>query len=400
LRLQLWSWNYAPEPTAMGPIAALWAETMRDRGHEVEVVAAHPHYPGPQWGQRALPYRERRNGIPVIRLPLLIGHTSTRRRIAEELTYAASAAGAMAVLGRPDAAVVVSPAFLALGPMIVRVRLRSHPWVLWLQDILPEAAMTTGLMRAGAAIRAARWLERAAYRSAARIVVPSEAFRRNLLAKSVDSAKVDVIPNPATHEILVSVPRGSGSSSPRLLAIGNIGYSQGLTGFVRTLEETNEDFELSIAGTGELAAELRREVRTARVRMLGLVSNEQLRVELDAADVGLVTQRTDIVEFNVPSKLATLMGRGLPVLASVNPASEVARIIRESKGGWICDSTRPEELATLLGGELQNPEERARRGAAALAYAQRHFSVASIADQFERVLRCLPSRMEPRFRAG
>src|SRR5262245_54204026 len=81
LRLQLWSWNYAPEPTAMGPIATLWAETMRARGHDVEVVAAHPHYPGLLWGQRTLPYREQRNGIRVTRLPLLIGHSSTRRRV-------------------------------------------------------------------------------------------------------------------------------------------------------------------------------------------------------------------------------------------------------------------------------------------------------------------------------
>ena len=93
---------------------------MRDRGHDVEVIAAHPHYPGALWGQRALPYREQRNGIPVTRLPLLMG-ARTPRRIAEELTYAASAAGAMAVLGRPDA-VVVSPAFLALGPMILRAK--------------------------------------------------------------------------------------------------------------------------------------------------------------------------------------------------------------------------------------------------------------------------------------
>jgi colanic acid biosynthesis glycosyl transferase WcaI len=387
LKLQLWSWNYAPEPTAMGPIATLWAETMRDRGHEVEVVAAHPHYPGPLWGQRALPYREERNGIPVTRLPLLIGRATTRRRIAEELTYAAGAAGAMAVLRRPDAAVVVSPAFLALGPMILRVKLRRHPWLLWLQDILPDAAMTTGLMSAGAAVGAARRLERGAYRSATRIVVPSEAFRRNLLAKSVDSEKIDVIPNPATHAILGSTQLGSDNPSPRLLAIGNIGYSQGLSGFVRTLEETNTDFQLRIVGTGELAAELGREIRTARVRAIGLVSDEQVRVELDGANVGVVTQRAGIVEFNVPSKLATLMGRGLPVLAYVHPGSEVARIVRESEGGWICDSSRPEDLATLLGGELQDPEERGRRAAAALSYAQRHFSAASIADRFERVLR-------------
>jgi colanic acid biosynthesis glycosyl transferase WcaI len=392
LRLQLWSWNYAPEPTAMGPIATLWAEAMRDRGHDVEVIAAHPHYPGPLWGQRALPYRERRNGIAVTRLPLLIGHSSATRRVAEEATYAASAAAAMVVLGRPDAAVVVSPAFVALGPMILRAKLRRHPWVLWLQDILPDAATTTGLLGMSWAVLAARRLELAAYRFADHIVVPSEAFRRNLVTKSIDSTKIDVIPNPATQEIVDRARRRMGGSSPRLVAIGNIGFSQGLSSVVHTLERTPHDFQLQIVGTGELAEELRSELRTDRVQMLGLVSEEQLRVELDAADVGVVTQRSDIVEFNVPSKTATMMGRGLPVLASVNPRSEIARIVHESAGGWVCDSANPEELTTLLGGELQNPEERARRGAAALAYAQRNFSVASVADQFELVLQGLPGR--------
>ena len=81
LRVQLWSWNYEPEPTAMGPIAARWAETMSARGHQVEVVTAHPHYPGPLWGRHARPYRETRNGIPVLRLPLMIGHRTTAARI-------------------------------------------------------------------------------------------------------------------------------------------------------------------------------------------------------------------------------------------------------------------------------------------------------------------------------
>src|SRR5206468_9146160 len=97
LRLQLWSWNYEPEPTAMGPIAARWAEAMCARGHQVEVVTAHPHYPSALWGRRARPYREVRNGIPVLRLPLVIGHRTTAQRITEEATYAAAAAVAAAL---------------------------------------------------------------------------------------------------------------------------------------------------------------------------------------------------------------------------------------------------------------------------------------------------------------
>lgn len=37
---------------------------MTARGHEVEVVAVHPHYPQPRWGRRTTPYRE---GVPVLR---------------------------------------------------------------------------------------------------------------------------------------------------------------------------------------------------------------------------------------------------------------------------------------------------------------------------------------------
>jgi hypothetical protein len=42
MRIQLWSWNYEPEPTCMRPIAALCVGAMRARGHEIEVVSAHP----------------------------------------------------------------------------------------------------------------------------------------------------------------------------------------------------------------------------------------------------------------------------------------------------------------------------------------------------------------------
>src|SRR3954471_18107617 len=135
LRLQLWSWNYEPEPTAMGPIAARWAESMSARGHQVEVVTAHPHYPGPLWGRRLRPYRETRNGIPVLRLPLLIGHRTTTARIMEEATYAVSAGGAAAGASAPDAAVAVSPSFLGLFPVLASARLRRFPWILWLEDI-------------------------------------------------------------------------------------------------------------------------------------------------------------------------------------------------------------------------------------------------------------------------
>ena len=213
LNIQLWSYNYAPEPTGIGPVSTTWARAMRDRGHHIEVIAAHPHYPRPSWGRSFRPYRERREGIDVLRLPLWFGRSSPLARIRQELSFAAIQTAALPVVSRPDVMVVVSPSFPALIPAMLRARRGRVPWVLWLQDILPDGASTTGLIADGRAVRAARQLERRAYAQASSIVVISESFERNLLAKGVRADKLHRVYNPATLTPSANggAPRGNGS---------------------------------------------------------------------------------------------------------------------------------------------------------------------------------------------
>src|SRR5438270_2608074 len=90
LHIQLWSYNYDPEPTGIGPVSTVWARGLRDRGHRVQVVAAHPHYPAPYWGRRMRAYCEERDGISVFRLPLWMGRESTLARYRQELTFMAA----------------------------------------------------------------------------------------------------------------------------------------------------------------------------------------------------------------------------------------------------------------------------------------------------------------------
>ncbi len=387
LRLQLWSWNYEPEPTAMGPIAARWAEAMSARGHRVEVVTAHPHYPGPLWGRRLRPYRETRNGIPILRLPLLIGHRTTAARIMEEATYAVSAGVAAARASAPDAAVAVSPSFLGLFPVLASARLRRFPWILWLEDILPDAAASTGLMREGLALRTAGHMERFSYRSADRIVVISNAFRENLLGKGVPPWKVTHVYNPYTRGLGGRTAQ-NGNGPARILYMGNMGFSQNLPALVRAFEHSpavGDDVRLILAGTGELALEAAAEIRSNRVEMPGLL-REELELEMARAAIGLVPQRPDVDEFNLPSKLMNLMSRGVPVLASVNPRSEIARIVRESGAGWVVDAADPEGFPRAIRGILTDHEELRRRGAAGLEFARRNFGPEVVATRFEDLL--------------
>ena len=389
LRIDLWTWQYEPEPTGIGPVAASWARSIKDRGHDVRVVTAHPHYPTPQWGRSWTPYHEQRDGIPVLRLPLWIGRRSAFARMREEATYALSASLAVIGRSRPDVAVVVSPSLMSLAPSIMQATLRGVPWVLWLQDIVTSAAATTGLVRSRALLGPARGLERRAYRSAARVVVISDAHRRMLIEEGVPAGKLVRIYNPATQPLAApnALNEVDAERGLRVLFMGNIGYSQDLPRLVQAFEQFEAlpaGTRLIIIGTGELESEVRAQVRSARVEMKGLLPN--IESELDCAGVGLVPQRPDIAEFNLPSKLMTFMARGVPVLASVRPDSETARLVQRSGGGWLADASDPDAFPETVMRIIGDPEDRAARGRKARAFAAEHFSPDVIVDQFEEAL--------------
>ncbi len=390
LRLQLWSYNYDPEPTGIGPVSTVLACGLRDRGHAVEVIAAHPHYPEPRWGTRLRPYCELRDGIRVLRLPIWIGRASAAERYRQELSFMLAQAAITPFLRRPDVLVSASPSFPALLPAVANVRVRRIPWVLWLHDLLPDGATATGLVDEGGAILAlARHLETTAYRAADRIVVLSRSFTSNLVAKGVPADKVELIYDPATRTPVQPTPRPTAHDGLRILSMGNIGHSQGLTSLVRAFEsrpDLTADATLVITGTGVAAVQAQTELRSHRVVMLGMVDDDGLERELHEADMALVTQHHQGSEFNIPSKLMNFMAYGLPVLAAVNPSSEVARIVGEAHAGWVVNSADPESLPREVARIAASREEIRDRAAAARRYAERHFTQDGFVARFEQAL--------------
>jgi colanic acid biosynthesis glycosyl transferase WcaI len=404
LRIQLWSYNYDPEPIGIAPVATTWARAMRDRGHDVDVVAAHPHYPAPQWRTGALPYREIRDGIPVLRLPLIAGRDKPARRLVQELSFTAAQTLALGALRTPDVMVVISPSFPALLPAMINARFRGIPWVLWIHDILPDGAVSIGLIQSPAVLAAARWLERRAYDSADHIVVISKTFEQNLRRKGVRAEKLTHLYNFITRSASASPNGRRPAQPPCILSMGNIGHSQGLDMVIRAFEGSEEvaatGATLVVTGDGVAAETVRSAIATDRTRMLGVVSNVELERQLQSATLALVSQRPDISEFNLPSKLMNFMAYGVPVVACVAPDSETARIVRESGAGWVIDSSRPEEFGPEVAAAIESPEECAQRGQAGARFAEQHFLPDRLAEQFDSLLRRVVTQATPGQRAS
>lgn len=390
MKVQLWSYNYEPEPTGIAPLSTVWAKAMRDRGHAVEVVAAHPHYPEPRWGQRLAAYREDREGISVLRLPLWVGRATTAERIRQELTFSCALTAALPALKTPDVVVAVSPSFPALAPAILNAQARRIPWVLWLQDVLPDGATATGLLREGRATNIARRFERFAYRSATHIVVISDSFSENLQTKGVPETKISRIYNPASRPIRKEPVPPARSQIPTVLTMGNVGRTQNLEAITRAFQESEElsdrSARLVIAGDGVAGEAVRAEIHTDRVEITGIVDDAELEGHLRSATVALVSQRYEGIDFNVPSKLMNFMGYGIPVVASVRSDCEVARIIQTSEAGWVTDSAQPSAVMAKIASVLDDPGVRELRGKAGLRFAQFHFGPERLAERFEQVL--------------
>ena len=397
LRIQLWTTQYDPEPLGVAPVASAWAREMVARGHRVDVVAAHPHYPEPRWGSRLRPYRESRDGISVFRVPLRIGRKSKRERLTQEMSFVASLSAAAPLLPSAGAKVVISPSFPALLPAVIDAGIRRTPWVIWLQDILPDGAASTGYIdHSGPIYRASRCLEDAAYRSADHILVLSDSFRENLIGKGVPDTKITLAYNPATFPAQSRYRKASRPGDPpRILCMGNIGRSQNLPAIIEAFENNQAlrelDARLVITGTGVAEGEARAAIRGDRVEMTGLLPSQELVDELSRADLGLVSQSYDGGEFNVPSKLMNYLAVGLPVVASVAPDGEVAAILGLSGAGWMTDRIEPRRFAQAAARALADPESLAERSRAGVDFARGNLMPTSLATSFEKILEGITS---------
>ncbi|MGI8903414.1 MAG: glycosyltransferase family 4 protein [Solirubrobacteraceae bacterium] len=390
LEVQLWSYNYDPEPTGIGPLTTVLARQLTTRRHRVTVLAAHPHYPQPVWGSCRRPYREHRDGIEVLRLPLWPGRASTIARVRQELTFTAALTAVAPVLPTPDVVVAVSPSFPALGPAMLNACARRVPWILWLQDILPDGATATGLLDEGPLIALARRFERLAYRSAARIVVISDSFAENLRSKGICESELTRIYNPATHPVAVQPRPLAEPPVPTVLTMGNVGHTQNLVAVTQAFERSLALGELGarlvIAGDGVAGDQVRAAIRTDRIEVTGVLDSRELERRLAQATVALVSQSYEGIDFNVPSKLMNFMALGLPVIASVRPESEVAHILRASGGGWSTDSADLDRGMSFLAAVLRDPAGRAERGQAGWRFARERFTPERFGDDFERAI--------------
>jgi glycosyltransferase involved in cell wall biosynthesis len=145
--------------------------------------------------------------------------------------------------------------------------------------------------------------------------------------------------------------------------------------------------EFLLVGDGAVCGKIKRrvsELELRHVRFLPLLDLKDFRGLLAASGVCLLTQQASVSEIAFPSKIVTYLAAGRPVIASVNPDSEIARTIRESGAGRV---VAPEDGAALLTAihefQGEDPREHSRN---AREYANRRWSSSRVMEHLEQCL--------------
>jgi glycosyltransferase involved in cell wall biosynthesis len=397
MRILLLSQWFYPEPIFKG---LPFAQSLRDLGHEVEVVTGFPNYPGGRVypGYRIAPYAaETIDGIRVHRVPLYPSHDrSGLRRAANYLSFAASATAGVLLAKRPDVAYVYHPpATIAIPAMMLNL-LRGVPYVLDIQDLWPDTVAASGMGGSPRMLSMLGSLCSAGYRRAARIVVLSPGFKTALVSRGVPAEKIDVIPNWCDEAALLNrdaavAPATDGHFD--VVFAGTMGAAQGLDAVLDAagiLKSTAPNVRFTFIGGG-IDVDRLQSVATERalsnVRFVPRQPVEKISAFLSSADALLVHLKDDpLFRITIPSKTQAYMAIGKPIIMGV--AGDAAELVHDANCGVTCVPGVAGSIANAVSQlAALSPEERSRIGANGARFYQQQLSMAVGVRKFDAVLR-------------
>jgi colanic acid biosynthesis glycosyl transferase WcaI len=395
--------NYTPEKTGTGPLTGELCTHLRERGYDVQVIAAPPHYPEWQLHEgytMRFPYTEIVSGVPVRRVPIWLNGKPARahQRIAFNLSFVLSTIWQGLRSRKPDLIICMTPPIMAGLSARLLARLRGVPYMIMLNDLELQLAAQLGQLRSPTVLRIARQVERQALVGATAVSVLSESFGAYVRAQGIAARKVHLVPDWVDTSFIQPLPRnryltercGLPFETPVVLHAGNMGEKQGLETLVRCGPlVAHAHIHIVLVGSGfarERLIALANEVGATNVHFLPLQPRENLPEMLAGADVLALIQRPEVVDSVAPSKLLTYLASGRPILASVPGGSDTERIIEGSECGVMVPPGDAVALADQLLTLIRDSRRCAEMGHNARHHAEEYFAQTTVFGAFDRLI--------------
>jgi colanic acid biosynthesis glycosyl transferase WcaI len=404
--------HFAPDMAPTGEVISAITLRLAARGHRLHVVTSLPWYrhhatetgwdgqlvrhQDTDWGRitRVHPFPTDKTNIPA--RALAFGGFTVLSAIEGALTSE-----------RPDVVLAMSPPITLGAAGWAVARSRRAPFVFNIQDVFPDVAIELGLLTNARAIAVARRLEVATYRHADAVTVLSDELAANVRAKVTSAVpmhrrsefadRVHVIPNFVDTSAIVPQPSPGGASYRAeyglgertvVMYAGNVGLSQSLDLVVHAARSMahRKDVVFVINGGGSARQSLMASAAGLdNLVFVDMQPRERLPDVLAAGDVHVVPLRTGLSASSVPSKLYSILAAGRPIVASVDPGTEVQRTVESAGAGLAVAPDDPEAFTDALHTLVGDPARRIAMGAAGRSFVEGWASPEAVALAYEQL---------------
>ena len=166
---------------------------------------------------------------------------------------------------------------------------------------------------------------------------------------------------------------------------GNLGHSQPLNLMVQAARHHRDrkDVAYVINGGGVVASELIEQAQSlANLFVTEFQPTARLSEVLASADIHVVLLKKGLGTSSLPSKLYSIFAAGRPVIASIDPETEVSKIISENRAGITVEPEEFKEFIEAIEKLIDNPGEREEMGAAGRRWVEEQPTAKMVAESY------------------
>lgn len=335
----------------------MMAERLASDGHDVTLLSTQPSYnPAAQVPHQ--PWREQMDGFSVRRVWLFREKRSNLLSRIVNSGFFSLRVAIQILFNRYDIVMAATAPPVIVAAVASRAaRLKHAKFIYHCQDIHPESSQIAGLIRNPLLIRLLCRLDRRTCNLAERVVVLSVDMAASLRERGLnDPSKLRIINNfmyggQATADAMSYGSASSDADHLRIIFAGNIGHFQGLETFVDAMHRLDDKDGVKLLLVGEGAA---KESLIARAgilngtRIVFIPYQPQASVEklIAASDFGLVTLQKGVYRVAYPSKIATYLQFGCPLLVCMESNSELAELTTREEIGVVV--SRPDLTDSIV----------------------------------------------------
>lgn len=406
--MNIWIVNhYALDPSRPGGTRHFsFGQRLAAMGHDVTLIAASYDHRNPtdQRVTRAASMTiENVAGVRFVWLHAPTYRTSNIGRLINMFVFAGRVWGGRwrAQLPKPDVLVGSTPQLFAAYAALRLARRLSCRFVLEVRDIWPQTMVDLGnISRNHPLVLVMKWLERAVYRGAHKIITLLPRAVDHIITFGVPAERVTWVPNGVEINRALDLPPAPERRPFTLMYAGTHGLANGLETALEAARILKKRgglgrYRIHLVGDGPLKVKLQHDAELLDVADITVfedaVSKNQMWSKLAEADAYLMILRdAPVFRWGIsPNKLFEYMAAGRPVLFGVNTS---VNPVSECNAGLVFDAADASSLADAIEQLTALPlAERHAMGARGRAYVTSNHSFANLTPRFLAAL-CDDSR--------